>query len=62
MHAALQVLSGLLIVLVVYVIALSVMGVGSFGVAALSSGRRFIGCEVDEDRHNQSLLRLGRLP
>jgi ParB-like chromosome segregation protein Spo0J len=38
------------------------MGVGSFGVAALSSGRRFIGCEVHEYRYNQSLLRLGRLP
>lgn len=33
-------------------------GVGSFGVAALATGRRFIGIELDEERHATASVRL----
>jgi len=33
-------------------------GVGSFGVAALTTGRRFIGIELDEERHATASVRL----
>jgi site-specific DNA-methyltransferase (adenine-specific) len=33
-------------------------GVGSFGVAALSAGRRFLGAELDEGRHMEACQRL----
>jgi len=36
-------------------------GVGTFGVAALRSGRRFIGIELDEGRHAESCERLETL-
>lgn len=34
------------------------MGVGSFGLAALQAGRKFIGVELDEERFNQANVRL----
>lgn len=34
------------------------MGVGTFGLAAQSLGRRFIGCELDPGRYNKSIIRL----
>ena len=36
-------------------------GVGSFGVAALSAGRRFIGAELDEERRNAAAHRLDEI-
>jgi hypothetical protein len=57
MHAALQVLIGLLIVLVVYVVALSVMGVGSFAKRASSHLRERFKTSLIVDGH-ASLLSL----
>ena len=36
-------------------------GVGSFGVAALTTGRRFLGVELDDERHLEACERLAKL-
>ena len=36
-------------------------GVGSFGVAALATGRRFLGVELDDERHLEACERLAKL-
>jgi DNA modification methylase len=32
-------------------------GTGSTGVAAIQSGRRFVGCEIDKEYHAQAVLK-----